>query len=115
MPAESRKDFSGMTRRDFEARLIAKAWKSPVFRRRLLEEPKRVFEEQLGVKLPADLEIKTFEETSEQLYLVLPPNPDQGPELELPDEQLEMVTGGNAMPVFLLGLLPSRSRPSRKT
>jgi hypothetical protein len=98
-------DCSGMTRREFESKLIARAWKDEAFKKRLLENPKRVFEDELGVKLPDGLQIKILEETGGQLYLVLPPNPEHEPDLDLSDEQLEMVTGGSGLPVFLLSLL----------
>ena len=95
----------GMTRKEFEAKLVAMAWKDEAFKQRLLNNPKGVFEAELGVRLPEDLDIGVLEETDGRLYLVLPQNPDQGPELELSDEQLELVTGGSGMPVFLLSLL----------
>jgi hypothetical protein len=37
--------------------------------------------------------------------LVLPPNPELTPELELSEEQLQMVSGGTGLPMFLLGMI----------
>jgi len=102
---ERRNPASGKTRQEFEADLIVKAWKDPKFREQLLRNPKRVLEQYLGIKLPADLQIKILEETERQLYLVIPPNPDQMPDLELSDAELEMVAGGTGTPVFLLPFL----------
>ena len=88
-----------MTRKDFEAQIIAKAWRDPEFKKRLLTDPKGVFEEELqklqeGAKLPADLNIQVLEEHPKQVYLVLPQNPEELLEGELTDEQLESVAGG---------------------
>jgi hypothetical protein len=101
---------TGWTRKEFEARLIVLAWKDEEFRKRLLQDPKKVFAEQIGSDLPSDLKIKVLEETPDQFYLVLPQNPDQIPDLELSDEQLDLVTGGVGIPVFLIAHL----NPQRK-
>jgi hypothetical protein len=104
MPAKKH-SISGRTREDFEAELIVRSWKDPIFREDLLRNPRRVFEQCLGLKLPSDLQIYMLQESERQLYLVIPQNPDQMPDLELSDAQLEMVAGGAGTPVFLLPFL----------
>ncbi len=68
------------TRKDFEGRIIAKAWKDPEYREKLLKNPKEALQEELSTldpdaKLPDDLNVKVLEETPDQYYLVLPRNP----------------------------------------
>ena len=103
MPEKKARIRTGLSRRDFEARLVARAWKDPAFRERLVQNPKKVYEEELGVKLAPTVEIRVLEEGPTQLYLVLPPNPEQ--ERELSENELEMVSGGSGVPMFLLGMI----------
>ena len=84
-------------RREFEAQVIAKAWKDDAFAEELRANPKAVIERewgkiQPGAKLPDDLEIRVVEETPTTLYLVLPARPPvRG---EVPSADLESVAGG---------------------
>ena len=105
MPEKYPRVRANLTRREFEAQLIAKAWKDEAFKARLLRNPKEVFEEELGVSLSPSIEIRVLEERPNQLFLVLPPNPEQAPDLELSEEQLQMVSGGAGLPMFLLGMI----------
>jgi hypothetical protein len=50
-----------------------------------------VIAEELGVELPDELKIEVLQESSEKLYVVVPPLPAQG---ELNDEQLKAIAGG---------------------
>lgn len=58
-----------------QTQVIQKAWEDPEFRERLLHDPKAVIQEMLGIQLPEHIQLKTLEETPDQIYLVLPPNP----------------------------------------
>lgn len=78
------------TRKDFEAELIARAWKDESFKKRLLKDPKAVVEELSGEQFPADLKISVFEETPTSVCLVIPRDPDS----ELTEEDLAKVAGG---------------------
>jgi hypothetical protein len=60
------------TRENFEAQIIAKAFKDEAFRQELLSNPKAVIKEALNISVPEDVEIKVVEETSKIFYLVLP-------------------------------------------
>jgi hypothetical protein len=87
------------TRQEFERNIILKAWKDPEFKKRLLKDPKKVFQEELsaldkGIKLPDNLNIKVVEEDPKTLYLVLPQNPQEAAGRELSDKELESVAGG---------------------
>ncbi len=52
--------------------VIARAWKDEAFKQELLCSPKAVIEEEWGTAIPADIEIRVFEETAHTLYIVLP-------------------------------------------
>lgn len=85
----SAQEFS---REEFNANLAAKAWQNAEFRQELLSNPKTVIARELGTTLPENLQIRVFEENSNNLYLVIPPVP--GVEEELSEEALEQVAGG---------------------
>ncbi len=93
------------TRRDFEAEIIARAWKVPDFKKRLIANPKTVLQEEVtrmgGGKLPDDLKVTAVEETPNQLYVVMPLNPAKSQELS--EEQLEAVAGGTVA-VIVVGV-----------
>ena len=56
-----------MTWRDFEARLVLKAWQDEAFRQALLRDPKAVLERETGTKLPDRVQVKVLEETPHRL------------------------------------------------
>ena len=69
-----------MTRRDLEARIIAKAWKDPDYKSRLIQNPKAVLRNELyeidpSITLPDALNVQVHEETADLFHLVLPRNP----------------------------------------
>jgi len=74
-----------------EQALIRKSIEDESFRGRLLADPKATIEQELGRKLPEDLEVRVLEETQETVYLVLPPKRAPG---ELSDAELDSVAGG---------------------
>jgi hypothetical protein len=84
------------TRRDVEARLIAKAWKDEAFAGELRTDPRAAIARELAVDIPADLEIKVLEETPTTLYLVVPPKPPAAATGELTDDDLEQAAGGQS-------------------
>lgn len=98
-----------MNRNEFEAIIIAKAWKDPAFRKRLLADPKKVMQEELtavypNAKLPNDLKIKVVEETDKELTIVLPVNPSGAGKGALSDEDLDAVAGGTIAVVVAVAL-----------
>ena len=52
--------------------MITRSWKDQAFKHELICSPKTVIEKELATAIPADLEIRVFEETAHTLYLVLP-------------------------------------------
>lgn len=73
------------------SKLIAKTWGDEGLKRRLLANPASVLEEQ-GLEVPAGQTVHVVENTSQDLYLVLPPKPSE----ELSAEELEQVAGGRS-------------------
>lgn len=55
--------------------VVGQAWADEEFRRRLLENPRRVLDE-LGVEIPADHRVELLEDTHAQTFLVLPRKPE---------------------------------------
>ena len=82
------------TRKDFEMRLIAKAWTDEAFRQQLLSNPKAVVEQEFGEQLPEGINVEIIQEPANTLYIVLPAMPESGGSEELNDEELEAVAGG---------------------
>jgi hypothetical protein len=69
-----------LTRRDLEARIIAKAWKNPAYKQRLLADPKGTLQHEIAevdpsVSLPTGLQVHVHEEAPDTYHLVLPRNP----------------------------------------
>lgn len=60
---------------DFKNKIIEKAWEDDNFKKELLENPKAAIEKVSGALIPENVDIKVFEETKDQLYLVIPLNP----------------------------------------
>src|SRR5215213_3713362 len=85
----------GSGRAEMERRLIEKSLQDESFRRRLIEDPKGTVEQELGTRLPEEVQVVTVEETQDTIYLVLPCTPMADAEgVELSDQQLESVAGG---------------------
>lgn len=60
-----------------QTQIIQKAWQDPSFKAKLLADPKAAIQEALGVIIPDHIKVKTVEESSDEFYLVLPPNPSE--------------------------------------
>jgi hypothetical protein len=82
-----------LTRKDLEAKIVARAWQDDEFRRQFVTDPKRQFEERLGFKLPDALRMTVHEEDENSLHFVIPMKPKEALG-ELSDEELETVSGG---------------------
>lgn len=79
---------SKFKRRDFEARLAAKALRDSEFRRRLVAEPTETYSAELGRKIPDGVRIKVVEDTENTFYVAIPFLPS---DLKVTEEQLEAV------------------------
>jgi len=93
--------MAGKTRADIDAEVIERAWKDPAFKRRLLADPKAVYEEVLGQKLADGVVITVAEETPTSIVLVLPAAADTTGELS--DAELDAVAGGALRPSLTAG------------
>lgn len=87
-----------LTRAQFEANIVAKAWSDPEYKKRLLANPVAVVEEELnairpGIKLPQTLQVFVHEETPNALHITLPMNP-QDYAATASDEWMDDVAGG---------------------
>jgi hypothetical protein len=101
-------EASGGSRAEMERRLIQRSMEDEDFRQRLLDDPKGTLEQEMGDRLPEDVEVRVVEETAESIYLVLPSaSPLVGEGGELSDEALESVAGGAST---LIGCPPSTEK-----
>ncbi len=83
------------SRQEFEADLVAKAWKDEAFKQELLSNPKATISKEFGTPIPDNIEVRVLEENPQTLYIVLPMKPaDIQGEGELSEEALETVAGG---------------------
>ena len=82
-------------RAEIERRVIERSLADESFRRRLLEDPRAIMEQELGVQLPADVRVQAVEETAETIYLVLPSVSPTGEGEELSAQELDSVAGGD--------------------
>jgi hypothetical protein len=86
-------------RLQLETRVVGKALKDGSYRQELMANPRAAVEQELGVELPADMQIRVVEmETPNTLYIILPPQ--QQASGELSDADLESVAGGAFAPVI---------------
>ena len=81
-------------REEMKRKLIERSLEDESFRQRLLEDPKGEIEQELGMRVPEEVQIRAVEETPETVYLVLPPSQAEGQSGGLSDSELESVAGG---------------------
>jgi hypothetical protein len=88
--AETAKSFN-----DAKTKVIAKAWKDPSFKQKLLKDPKAALKE-MGCHIPENMTVKCVEESKSTLTFVLPAAPSSSERLTEAD--LSKVAGGGALP-----------------
>lgn len=98
------------TRKDIEARIIAKAWKDEAYKRELFANPKAVIGQEFGVEFAEEVTIQVTEENPTSLYLVLPMLPEIE-EVEFSEEELEILAGGRRTLESRLNRLGGRQGP----
>ena len=84
------------TRKQLEAQMIDRAMKDETFRQELLRDPKGVFARELGIQLPANINVQVLQESPSTVYLVVPP-PAPRAGTELSDTELAAVAGGTCV------------------
>ena len=72
-------------------RVIAKAWREPAFKAKLIADPRATLTE-AGVNLPGGTTVKVVEDTDTLLHFVLPAKPTGA----LSDESLDKLAGAVA-------------------
>ncbi len=72
--------------------IIAKAWKDPTFKKKLLSNPKETLES-CGIKIPANINVKVIEDSANTYTFVLPAAPKNAHTLTEAD--LAKVAGGD--------------------
>jgi hypothetical protein len=87
-------EASGGGRAEVERRLVERSLQDDAFRQRLLEDPRAAMEQELGVRLPEEVQVRAVEETADTIYLVLPSASRIGEGGELSERELEAVAGG---------------------
>jgi hypothetical protein len=88
-------EATGGGRAEMEWKLIQRSLEDEDLRQRLLDDPKGAIEQELGIQLPESIEVRALEESAETIYLVLPSASPVGQGVELSDEELEVVAGGD--------------------
>ena len=72
---------------------IARAWTDADYKAKLLEDPRAALAE-VGIEVPAGVDIEIAEVDTEHVQLVLPPAPEGG----ITDESLQTAIGGFCAP-----------------
>lgn len=82
------------TRKDVEARIVARAWADADFAEALRQNPRKAISAELGVDVPNDLTIVVHEERPDEhtWHLVIPPRP-AAPDGELSEAELAVAGG----------------------
>ena len=84
----------GVSRAEVQRSIVQRSLQDESFRQRLLEDPRATMEQELGVRLPAEVQVQAVEETAETIYLVLPSTSPVGQGSELSEQELGAVAGG---------------------
>lgn len=98
------------TRKEFESMIVSKAWKDAEYRRRLLQNPKAVVQEELtalypGAQLPPSMNVHVHEDSPTSVNLVLPRSPQDFTDQQLSDEDLDQVAGGTGIGVVVAAVV----------
>lgn len=83
--------------------VVSKAWKDPAFKANLISNPHETVEEFLGyrVKLPDGKKIAFVDQSDNStIFINIPAEPDME-DVELDEEQLDIVSGGEGVPVII--------------
>jgi hypothetical protein len=84
----------GEGRAEMERTIVQRSIEDEEFRQRLLDNPKRTMEQELGGQFSESVEVRVVEESADTIYLVLPSSSPLGEGGSLSDQELEAVAGG---------------------
>ena len=73
---------------DMLRQIVHKSALDPDFRRQLLADPKAAISGELGITIPASMNVEIHESDMQTVHVALPPDPD------ITEEQLEAVSAG---------------------
>ena len=86
-------------------KVVNKAWDDAQFKSELVANPKAAIESATGLKVPESVNIVVNDQTDgDTVYLNIPAKPDYE-SMELTDEQLEQVAGGEFVVTILATIL----------
>lgn len=86
--------------------VIGKAWEDAHFKAALVENPRNAIKSLTGLDLPADIDLVITDQTnSSKVYINIPPKPNFD-NMELSDEQLEVVAGGEIFSTINIAIGP---------
>lgn len=77
--------------REFRAQVIGRAWKDPIFKQALLENPASALAECLDFQLPAGLSLTVAQETATTLYIVLPASAEAANNRDRPASEAQII------------------------
>lgn len=102
------------TRRVVEEILITKVFRDPGFKKRLLENPSAVVQEELtrfepNAKIPSGVEVRVVEEAPDVVYLVLPSAATAPGKKAMSEAELANVAGGFGSSALPSGMTPQMS------
>jgi len=97
-------------RRQVEVALVDAALKDVDFHDRLVKDPHGTLKHVFGKNPVANFKINVIEEKAGEVTIVLPANTDQS---ELPDELLDLASGGVSFSAFVL-YGPPYDKPAKK-
>jgi hypothetical protein len=76
---------------DVRAKIIAKCWKDPAFKKKFLANPMECLKE-MGLELPKGIKVKAIEDQKDQFTFVIPQKPVDSEELS--EKELEKIAAG---------------------
>lgn len=92
-------EAAGGGRAEMERSIVQRSLEDEEFRQRLLDDPKRTLEQELGSRLKESTEVRVVQESADTIYLVLPSASALGGQGgSLSDQELDAVSGGE--PVY---------------
>ncbi len=85
--------------------VVNKAWDDVQFKSELVADPKSAIEAATGLKVPTEVNIVVTDQTDEDTVFLNIPTKPNFEDMELTDEQLEQVAGGEIVASFVITVL----------